>query len=108
MRKRRFPPNIAEVGYRLLIPKKVPRVGKLRMVSRLLVVLVLTACAVVCSYHQGDMVSMVKRTQHDLWRTQWSDVLRVQKPRFGVDSTVSLKPVFEANQGYSSEKPLKL
>ena len=50
---------------------------------------------------------MLKRSLHQSWKTEWTDVLHKHQPRFAHDSVVTLTPSFRA-KGYNTDSPFKL
>jgi hypothetical protein len=57
------------------------------------IVLVLTSCSCVWqtqAYRHGDSIPVLKRSQYQGYRTEWSDLLSKDTPRFGITRYVYL------------------
>ncbi len=59
------------------------------------------------AYRHGDTVSVLKRSQYKGYRTEWSELLGRDAPRFGVDRTVQLNPTNTA-QVYDTNEEFKI
>mmetsp|Transcript_11920 Transcript_11920/g.14410 ORF Transcript_11920/g.14410 Transcript_11920/m.14410 type:complete len:233 (-) Transcript_11920:9-707(-) len=59
-------------------------------------------------YRRGDAISTLVRTQHNGWRTPWTEVSRSEMPQFREDSVLRLQPPIHPETALEPSEPFKI